>query len=172
MSKFYSMLGKRRDKGLPTLWSAWEVDLGMAFTDQEWKMILQNIKTMSRELKTRLVQFKLMHRIYWSPHRLHRANFTQSPKFCPCQAETGTLIHMLWNCTDVQHFWYRIYKYDKLIIQKEIQFSPRLFILGDPSLKHLLSNTAEWVQTVLMVGHKLIISQWKATSAPPYGIIN
>ncbi len=42
-----------------------------------------------------------------------------------------------------------------------------LYIPGDPSpLEDLSSPSAEWVQTALMLGRKLIISEWKASSAP------
>lgn len=142
-SKYYSVLLIGTDKGLPSLRSAWETDLSTSFTDQEWTMILQNSKKLSRELRTRLIQFKLLHRIYWSPQRLYRANIIQAPECWRCLSRVGTLTHMIWNCPKIQNFWTGVYEFIKSVIhvQQDIPFLPRLFILGDPSiLKHFPSK--------------------------------
>lgn len=63
--------------GEPPLKLAWERDLNILLTesesDGEWNAILYNMKKMSRELRTRLIQFKILNRIYWTPVKLHRA---------------------------------------------------------------------------------------------------
>ena len=108
---------------------------------------------MSRELRTRLIQFKIINRIYWTPSRLFRVGLSESPKCWKCQDMDGSLVHMLWGCPNVQSYWSSIKDKLKGIIGFDIPFCPRLFILGDPSiLSNVSPPIAEWIQTALMLG--------------------
>ena len=76
-------------------------------------------------------------------------------------------MHMLWNCPKVHQFWLGISTQIEGIQKHKIPFSPRLFVLGDPLLlKGLSPPEAEWIQTALMLGRKLIMCEWKAPNAP------
>lgn len=166
-SVYCSMILKCSDKGASCLKLIWEGDLNISFTDREWSRILQNMKKMSRELRTRLVQFKILNRLYWTPSKLYRVKLKQDPDCWRCQSGEGTLTHMLWSCQKIQDFWSEIHSNVTKIIGRDMPFSQRLYILGDPSaLDDLPSHVAEWVQVALMLGRKLIISEWKASSPP------
>ena len=79
----------------------------------------------------------------------------------------GTLFHKMWSCPVVQTFWTAIHENIKIILKLDIPFCPNLFVLGDPlPLKHLPVSQADWVQTSLMLGRKLVVTEWKATSLP------
>ena len=146
----------------------WEADLNQSFTDSEWMMILRNSKKMSRELRTRLVQFKIINRVYWTPTRLFRAGLRESPFCWRCGEDTGTLIHVLWECPRVQTLWCAIHENIMQITGQDIPYTPALFILGDPSpLKHLSTPLADWIHTALMVGRKIIVKEWKSEDLPP-----
>lgn len=167
-SIFYSMLLKSSINDPPTLKHTWESDLNTQFTDSAWANILKNGKKLSKELRTRLVQFKILNRLYWTPHKMYRAKLTNSPNCWKCLQSEGTLIHMIWSCPLIQAFWSEIQRHIKRIVKHHIPFSEGLFVLGDLSLLHdFPSNEAEWIQTALMVGRKLITSQWKSHSVPP-----
>ena len=170
-SLYYAMMLKCSNKGSFSLKLTWEADLQVKFTEKEWSRILLNLKKLSRELKTRLVQFKILHRVYWTPSKLYRVKLIQTPECWRCQNGEGTLIHMLWSCPKIQDFWSEIHKNITQIIGCDIPFSQRLYILGDPALlEDLPSHNAEWVQTALMLGRKLIMSEWKAPSPPPVNL--
>ena len=86
------MVLKCSDKGASCLRLVWEGDLKATFTDREWSRILQNMKKMSRELRTRLVQFKILNRVYWTPSKLYKVTLKQDPDCWRCQNGEGTLI--------------------------------------------------------------------------------
>uniref|UniRef100_A0A672FIY2 Uncharacterized protein n=1 Tax=Salarias fasciatus TaxID=181472 RepID=A0A672FIY2_SALFA len=71
--------------------TSWEKDLGLIITQEEWDTILKNVKKKkkkkSRELRTRLGQFKILQKMYWTPHRLHRAGLSGSPACWKCQQD-------------------------------------------------------------------------------------
>ena len=74
---------------------------------------------------------------------------------------------MMWSCPVVQTFWTAINENIKIIFKLDIPFCLNLFAFGDPlTLKHFPVSQADWVQTFLMLGRKLIVTEWKATSLP------
>ena len=129
-----------------TLKKSWEVDLKQTFTDMEWKIILRNSKRMSRELRTRLVQFKIINRVYWTPSRLYR----DSPTCWRCEDDHGTLLNFLWECPKIQTFWGAIHENMRQITGQDIPYTPSLYVLGDQSpLSTLPAPLADWTCMVL-----------------------
>lgn len=129
--------------------------------------ILKNVKIVSRESRTRLVQFKILQRIYW----LHRVGLSDSPTCWKCRQDSGTLVHVLWECPEIQKFWSSIHKVIQEIVDQSIPFWGRLYILGDPStISHLPSPLAQWTQTTTMLGRKLLVKDWKGPSVPSFGL--
>ena len=50
----------------------WEVDLDYRFTDDEWRQVLNSIHSSSICSRHSLIQFKFIHRIYWTKVRLSK----------------------------------------------------------------------------------------------------
>lgn len=74
------------------------------------------------------------------------------------QGAEDTLMHMLSDCPKIQEFWAGISTQIEFITSRKIPFPSKLCVLGDPSLLLGISHSdAEWSQTVLMLGHKLIV---------------
>lgn len=53
---------------------------------------------MSRELRTRLIQFKIINRVYWTPSRLNKVGLLDSLECCRCHDKDSTQTHKLWSC--------------------------------------------------------------------------
>ncbi|XP_038559289.1 uncharacterized protein LOC119891591 [Micropterus salmoides] len=63
--------------------------------------------------------------------------------------------------------WKYLHTIVEKIVEQNIPLTPSLFILGDPSaLSDLAPPLSNWIQTVLMLGRKLVVKEWKAPSAP------
>lgn len=166
-SRYYSSVLHNvggQNNGLKQLW---EADLGYHFTEEEWSAILKNVKKMSRELRTRLVQFKIVNRVYWTPTRLYKAKLKDDPSCWRCGETYGTLIHLVWSCPKAQDFWAGIHENIKLVVGQDIPFLPSLYVLGDPSsLTNIPKALASWVHTAIMLGRKIIVKEWKSDSLP------
>lgn len=95
VSVYYLMILKHSDQGVPCFRLTWERDLKVTFTDREWSRILQNRKKMSRELRTRPVQFMILNRVHYTLYSTHSKLYTlkQDPDCWRCQNGEGTLIH-------------------------------------------------------------------------------
>lgn len=147
---------------IAALQKTWERDLNLTFSDEDWNGICKNIKGVSRDARVRLIQFKIMHRFYWTPTRLFRLGLLSTSDCWRCKSEEGTLIHVLWLCHKVQQFWTNIYDNLCEITEMQIPFSPRLFVLSDHSVltgqdKHIKS----FVHTSIMIGRQILVRGWK-----------
>ena len=76
-------------------------------------------------------------------------------------------MQMLWSCPKVQEYWNDIHDRLQKITGLVIPFNPLLFILGDrATLEDIAPFLAEWIQTALMLGRRLLIKDWKSASTP------
>ena len=152
---------------IAALQKTWERDLNLTFSDEDWNRICRNIKVVSRDARVRLIQFKIMHRFYWTPSRLFRLGLSSTSHCWRCKSEEGTLIHALWSCHKVQQFWTNVYDNLCEITEMQIPFIPRLFVLSDHSVltgqdKHVKS----FIQTSIMIGRQILVRGWKTEGVP------
>ena len=167
-SHYYNMISNRAHKGTSALKLVWEIDLNTSITDKEWDKICQNIKKTSRDIKIRLIQFKILNRFYWTPSRLHRIGIKDTANCWRCERAEGTLLHAVWSCSAIQHYWLQVHKIILDITKSNIAFNPRLYVLGDPKcLDKCTRMDAEWIQTSIMVGKQIIMRGWKTLGGPP-----
>lgn len=147
--------------------SKWEQDLDFTFKDCDWEALCSSAQRFSYNSRHRLLQFNLIHRIYFTPERLHKMYGTIS-ELCPrCKAATGSLIHMFWDCVNLKQFWDHILDALKGITGIEIPHSPRLILLGDLSV--LPANKirkTRFIRLSLIAGSKCIAILWKSENPP------
>lgn len=169
-STYYSqMIRSVGDGALQALKLTWERDLSLTLEDDEWDMICKNIRAVSRDARVRLIQFKIIHRFYWTPSRMFRLGILDSPKCWRCKAEDGHLVHALWYCDKVQQFWKRIHTHISEISETHIDFCPRLFVLGDGTvLTEGNTNVKSWILTSIMIGKQILLRGWKAEGVPSF----
>lgn len=163
-SMFVSKVGNRITSALKVIW---ERDLGVAFEEEEWDIISGISKQVSRDIRTRLIQFKIFHRVYWTPSRLFRLGLKENPDCWKCHVGEGNLVHALWSCPKILDFWSNVHDYIIEITGTEYEFCPGLYVLGNPSrLSHIASPLADWIQTGIMIGRQIIMRGWKAPTGP------
>lgn len=73
----------------------WEKDLECNFEEVDWEDLCTRSQNFSFNARHKITQYSLIHRIYYTPDRLHRIK-PQYSQFCPrCKTEVGTMIHVL-----------------------------------------------------------------------------
>lgn len=83
--------------------------MNLTLDDREWDMICKNVKTLSRDARVRLIQFKIINHFYWTPSRLYRLGLKATSNCWRCKSGEGHLVYVLWSCDKVQQFWTWIY---------------------------------------------------------------
>lgn len=78
----------------------------------------------------KLIQVKFLHRIYYTPQRLHRM-FPDKDSECPrCKTLIGTFFHMFWNCPIISTYWTKVFGEINSKLQLSLPMSPELALLG------------------------------------------
>lgn len=134
VSKYYSKLIQQNCNLPLVLKRIWESDLRLSFSESEWVKMCQNSKTLSRDLRIRLIQFKIVNRYYWTPTKLHKLGLKNTLNCWKCQKNNGTLFHTLWQCSKILGYWSKIHNCIREITGDRFEFSPRLYVLGDPAI--------------------------------------
>lgn len=107
---------------LQALRDKWNVDLDRELRDKEWNTIVEYPRKVSRSAKFKFIQLMIVHRAYLTPSRLHKM-FQTTTDNCPrCQEHNTDLIHILWSCSRLQHFWKGVHE-----MLKEIAPGQRLY---------------------------------------------
>ena len=137
-----------------------ERDLSLMLERDEWVKICKNIKMLSRDARVYLIQFKIMHRLYWTPPRLFRLGLTE------CKYKEGHLLHALWSCEKVQEFWTWIHSFLSESSKNQTEFWPRLFVIGDNSVLTEGIYIKSWIKTSIMIGRQMLLRGWKFEGVP------
>ncbi len=88
---------------ITTIWAKdLNEDVHVLFSDQEWGMF----KLPSKNPNHQMINWKLLHRVYFTPMKHFYMNLSSSPKCNLCsQGSLGTFLHFFWKCLSLSPFW-------------------------------------------------------------------
>ena len=82
----------------------WQRDLRTGFTLEKWLEILSESGKYVREARGKFIQYKIIHRYYHTPTKLHRMKLMNDNLCWKCKTEVGTFLHCIWQCALVMPF--------------------------------------------------------------------
>ena len=148
----------------------WQRDLGCEWTDEEWAKIIAESGRYIREARGKCIQYKIIHRFYYTPSRLHRIGVMDNNLCWKCKSVTGTLIHAMWECGSVRPFWRKVLECLETWWGGTLPLSPKLCLLGDRSE---VPEMSKFDYAVLKVGcvtaARMILQLWKSPGGPDIG---
>ncbi len=146
---------------------AWAKDFGVDLSDEIWNDCLSKIQYCSINARQRLIQFKAVHRLYYSKVRLNKIYNTISPICDRCKVTEGTLSHLFWFCPNLFDFWSSIFDFFSKVFQKVVKPDPILAILGTSGVLNTFSSSQQQSLLLGMVlAKKIILLNWKSSDAP------
>lgn len=165
ISKIYHTLVTHSSPSLQHLRETWEGDVG-PLEGEDWVEALGSPRGAAISVNLRLIQFKYLHRVYFTRARLWRAGLIASPVCLRCKHEEGTLIHTIWHCSALSRFWRTVLTCLSEVLGWDLPCSPRLVLL------HILEGIGGNVykRHLMLLGFTLakrdIARAWKAERAP------
>jgi len=109
---------------------AWAKDFDEEISDETWNESLGKIQDCSINSRHRLIQFKVVHRLYYSKTKLNKIYKSVSPICDRCKTKEGSLSHMFWFCPKLFNFWTAIFDIFSKVFQKEVKPDHGIAILG------------------------------------------
>ncbi len=72
------------------------------------------------------------------------------------------LLHMFWHCPMIAEFWKYIIKTTSDIIEKQIPYDPKVWILGDLNPMNINQYVKHFILLDSTVGKKFTLVNWKS----------
>ncbi len=161
MSKIYRALSKI-DESVSLPIAKWEADLSVSWDHNFWSQICLKTFELIRNPGLQLIQYKILHRVHYTGHRMFRMGFTASNNCSHCKGNTpDNYIHALWFCPPVQRYWYRICEDFSKCLKCSIPASPLVCLLGDLDGVTTEDNTIHMAFTALCIAKKTVLMNWK-----------
>lgn len=110
--------------------TAWQTDLQVEINDDMWRYCCANTKKVSLNGRHRLVHFKFLQRVYYTPEHLHRYGLRQSAECERCHEPVADFMHLAWYCPGVLQYWVYIFTAINTILDLQLTPDPALALLG------------------------------------------
>lgn len=130
---------------------------------EEWEEMWECSFSQLASARDRLIQFKIMHRVYFMPRHLHKI-YQFIPNFCwRCAAE---FIHIFWRCSQVDSFWTGVAATILAVTTIQIPLQVEVCLLGLVTPLAHSRPVRTLLGILLYYARKVIVLQWKSPSAP------
>ncbi len=146
MSKIYRALSKI-DESVSLPIAKWEADLSVSWDHNFWSQICLKTFELIRNPGLQLIQYKVLHRVHYTGHRMFRMGFTASNNCSHCKGNNTWQLHprsmVLSTCSEVlvQDLWRPLSK----CLKCSIPASPLVCLLGDLDGVTTEDNTSTWL---------------------------
>lgn len=145
--------------------SSWNSDLSLDLSDEDWDRIWEHAHKGSVNVSAQENRYKLCTRWYRTPEKLHKI-FPAVPAACwRCGKDTGSLLHIWWDCPVIVPFWKAVHESIIQITTYYLEFSPAQYLLHHtvvPRNQYRKSLTLHLVNAAT----QCVPLRWKSTSAP------
>lgn len=133
----------------------------------EWETFWDNTFHASTTPNHQFIHFELIHRAYLTMRTRHIMSLSPHPysNFCGPGC-LGTLMHMLWECLDVQDFWDMVLDVLHKVTGIHFPKDPVLLLLNDNSQFPLNKKDCTFWLAASTAAKKLLVQRWK----PPHDL--
>ena len=149
---------------LQKIYERWNNDLRVSNIADIWKECLNETKYITANENLRLIQYKLMTRIYYTKSRINTFDPSSSVLCIKCDSHEDTIFHAFWDCYKIQSGWKEIHEWLTQNASIRLELTPQLYIIQNTNkLKYPLG----WIVNFsALVYKKLILKHWKNVQAP------
>ncbi|XP_055494220.1 uncharacterized protein LOC129698878 isoform X1 [Leucoraja erinacea] len=167
ISYFYNNILNRESPSTEALREDWEHELMIKISKDRWEKHLMNTHNCSINARHNLIQFKLLHRLYYSKTRLNKFYPNVSPRCDKCLFQNANITHSFVGCTKLNTFWSDIFDIFTKLFKSRIEPKTEWIIFGiigeDTNLN---KDQNVFFNYGLIIGKKLILKFWKNTTTP------
>ena len=149
---------------LKNIYNKWNNDLGIEDAKYKWKGCLQRTYKTTTNENLRLIQYKLMTRMYYTRDKINKFDPTSSDRCLKCCTQKDSLIHAFWQCEKVRKTWEKIERILSINCNCTVEFTPMICLfqnteaIRQPIDRQILFSS--------LVYKKLLLQYWKNKEAP------
>ena len=136
----------------------------MDISGSRWKDAMNLTYKVTTNENLRLIQYKLMTRIYYTRDRLKKNDNKTSDLCIKCKLQPDSLLHSFWECPKIRNEWRKIEEWMSDICKRKMDFSS-----GKCIFQHMenVRYPMGWqIMFSSLIFKKLILKNWKNENAP------
>ncbi len=147
----------------------WERDLGFAFNDDDWNTLVEQMLLPMRDARSKLIQYKIFNRIYFTPAKLQTMALIPSGNCWRCNSSPGDIVHMFFSCPLLTTFWQKIVENISDNLGTSITITPSLCLLNvTKDIKGVGVKHLKWLKVAITTAKRVILRHWKDSEPPTY----
>ena len=163
ISFLYNLLGSVILNPHTSLKAAWEGELNMKLTDQQWDSALDLIHSSSICARHGLIQCKVLHKVHYTNARLSRIYPAVKDTCNRCNQSPANHSHMFWSCPKLAAFWRSAFDVISRAYGQTIPPNPLSAIFGTPPNTNLSVAVEAGPGFYNLVAQRLILLNWRLT---------
>lgn len=151
------MLAKCKDT-----WSALVTDFG----GEDWDDMLDHPFQTLESARNRLIQFKILRRVYFTPARIAGTYGTGEAEYWRCTTDNADFDYIFWQCQLIQEFWKGVTHTIQKVLLVHVPVTVAVCLLG--LVEELTPRRAQrtMISLALFYARKAILLCWKKPSPP------
>ncbi len=169
ISKFYGIIQNVNNTLSDPFKVAWGRELDREISNEMWENCIKNIHDSSINARHSLIQFKVVHRLHYSPSRLQKIFPDVSSQCIKCRSEEGTLSHLFLSCHKLQSFWGSLFDFFTKAFNHPCHPDPFTVLFGVANPDSVKSGCeAKAISLSTLLARKLILQSWKCERSPTF----
>lgn len=146
----------------------WERDLKTTIEEEAWEEIVKKVGWSVRDAVNKFTQYKVIHRYYYTPVKLHKMGLMRDNKCWKCKGDIGSYVHLLWDCPLVLPFWKQVLHVIGEWLDAPLPESPQLCLLGDRTILPPNVTKVEFAlaSAGFIIAVRIILRHWKSQVRP------
>lgn len=134
--------------------------------DDIWEDCVSSFIPSMIAAKDIFIQFKFLHRVYYTPQRLSRI-YPQMEPTCPrCTREIGSFWHMVWSCCKLRPYWEAVAMSLSDLFGTNVPLDPLVMLLGHLEEVEGDRYTKLCITFCLFCAIREILLRWKSVEPP------
>ncbi|KAJ1128267.1 hypothetical protein NDU88_006646 [Pleurodeles waltl] len=133
ITKLYGCIQEQGEKTGLSARVKWARDVGENITEDAWRACCAHMKELQPNYRLRLIHFKFLHRLYYTPRSLCAMGLRADDICVRCRAPAADFLHLAWACPELYVYWKTVFCEISEMIGQEISPSPVMALLGEMS---------------------------------------
>ena len=163
----YTLISHLKATSLDKIRKDWEEELGRAIDGSSWDSALIQVNNSTSCSRLNLIQFKVVHRIYFTNSKLSKMYPDIADTCNRCHMRPANMTHIFWSCPHLQDYWSVIFKHLAEALNMKLTPSAETAIFGvvpDPQITR--NKYKDSIAFASLLARRRILLEWKSPFAP------
>lgn len=125
ITKLYAASLRERVQLNSPSYNKWVALLGASLSLEMWKFCRVLTGRLTANCNLRIIHFKYLHQLYYTPMQLLRFGLRESSCCVRCGQGDAGFLHLAWNCKGIYRFWGKVTDLLTKVVSEPVQCTPR-----------------------------------------------